>query len=380
MSKIENLPSKKTVLIIQPILAHYRKSLFSLLTNSPEFDIHIIAGKNIGNVKEIDLRSSKILANLHNKKIIAGKHSFIWQKGAVSYAKKLKPDIIVLTGVDPHLLSNLFVSIFNKIYFHSKIIWWGHANINPHAKIANIIRRFFFNLGNGIFTYSIAGMRNMQLIVNRKVAVSVVKNCINNEEYGFTDSTGFVSNQNYITVLFSGRITREKRLDILIDAIAILKTKNVKTKCLIIGDGPLRAVAEKQVSDLNLTDSINFLGELYENDSRLYFRQADIFVLPGKVGLSIIHGLSYGLPVLTSNKFEIHSPEYEIIEPGYNGDFFSGFNPGSLAEKIAEWGNIIKVNKATISEKCMNSVKNGGYTPEDMSEKMIDLFKKMSIE
>ena len=375
---MKNLPEKKSIVIVQPILAHYRDSLFARLVACPEFDIHVLAGKQIDNVKEIDEPSPKIEANLINKKIKADSHSLIWQAGVFKYVMKQRPNIIVLTGVDPHLLSNLLLAIFNKIFLHAKIIWWGHATVNSKGKTGKYFRRFFFNLGHGVFTYSNAARQNVQSLISSKIPVVAIKNCINNEEYGFNYHFDNVIERKELTILFSGRITGKKRLDILIDAMALLQNKNFEFRCLIIGEGPQKAAAEKQVLDCQLSDSVNFLGERYGKESRCYFEQADLFVLPGKVGLSIIHGLSFGLPVLTSDRLEIHSPEFEIIQPGYNGDFFSGFDPQSLSEKIIEWSKKISNNKQQIAARCISSVKEEGYTPEIMSEKMIDFFRNVS--
>ncbi len=124
---MKSLTGKKSVLIVQPILAHYRFSLFQRLASSQEFDIHIVAGKQIDNVKEIDELSPKIQATLTNKKIKAGSHNLIWQAGIIKYVRKFKPEIIVLTGVDPHLLSNLFLTFFNKFFLSFAMLHSGFS-------------------------------------------------------------------------------------------------------------------------------------------------------------------------------------------------------------------------------------------------------------
>lgn len=370
---------KKKVLIVQPILAHYRRSLFATLAASEEFDIYIIAGKQHGDIKSIADESSKVSANLINKKLQLKGHSFIWQKGAVSYAVKHKPDIIVLTGVDPHLISNLCLALVGKLFLGSAIVWWGHASTKQQGRAGEWFRKFFFNLAKGAFTYSEMGKSNLQALLKPAITISVIRNCINTEEYGFNNPVK-KNEQPILTILFSGRITREKRLDVLIDAMAVLKKRGGAAKCLVIGNGPEKAAAEKQSLTNGLDDVINFLGEQYGDACIPYFEAAHIFVLPGKVGLSIIHGLSYGLPVITTNKKEVHSPEFEIIRPGVNGDFFDEFNPESLAEKILAWRDRLSNNRKAVADNCVQSILDDGYTPEEMSNKMLDLFKKLSGE
>jgi glycosyltransferase involved in cell wall biosynthesis len=168
-------------------------------------------------------------------------------------------------------------------------------------------------------------------------------------------------------------------LDILIDALAILKEKEVRFKCFIIGNGIERSNIEKQIALYQLSDLVELLGERYQKECYAFFNQSDIFVLPGKVGLSIIHGLSYGLPVITSDKLEIHSPEYEIIKKGYNGDFFEKLDPKNLADKIILWAGKIKSGgNNEIKKQCISSIIEGDYTPQSMSNKMIQFFKTLS--
>lgn len=371
---------RKSILIIQPILAHYRNSLFQILVNSDEFDIRVLAGKQIGNIKEISSQSDRISASLTNRMLNLGKHTFIWQAGIVRYVFKQRPDMIVLTGVDPHIVSNLFISFFSKGFLNTKIIWWGHASVGSRGKGGRLFRRFFFNLANGVFTYSNEGKKNLETLIRSDIRISVIKNSINNQEYGFSHPMNNRFKDKVLTILFSGRLTMEKRIDILIDSIAILKSKSIQVSCLIIGEGPQKKIVEEMVVKNQLSEAVTFLGEKYQDEIVPYFEDADIFVLPGKVGLSIIHGLSYGLPVITSDQKDIHSPEFEILSPGYNGDFFVGFDPSSLAEKIIYWGNKIRSNKKQIADRCISSVKEMGYTPEIMSEKMIDLFRNLGCE
>jgi len=110
----------KKILIVQPLLAHYRNSLFQELVNSDKFDITVMAGKQINNIKEIPTGSPRIMDNLNNKRIKIGGHMFIWQAGVVKYTLRTKPDIVVLTGVDPHIISNLWLSVICKLFLNIK--------------------------------------------------------------------------------------------------------------------------------------------------------------------------------------------------------------------------------------------------------------------
>lgn len=52
-----------------------------------------------------------------------------------------------------------------------------------------------------------------------------------------------------------------------------------------------------------------------------FIYNADLCVSPGNVGLTAMHSLVFGCPVITHNCFEWQMPEFEAIQPGITGDF-----------------------------------------------------------
>ena len=58
---------------------------------------------------------------------------------------------------------------------------------------------------------------------------------------------------------------------------------------------------------------------------------------PGDVGLTAIHSLSYGCPVVSHNHFCSQGPEFETIIPNVTGDFFEYNNINDLADVIEKW-------------------------------------------
>ena len=81
-----------------------------------------------------------------------------------------------------------------------------------------------------------------------------------------------------------------------------------------------------------------FYGECYDEIliSELIYN-ADLCVSPGNVGLTVIHSLSFGTPVITHNNFSNQMPEFEAIEQGVTGDFFEENSIESLEQIITKW-------------------------------------------
>lgn len=64
---------------------------------------------------------------------------------------------------------------------------------------------------------------------------------------------------------------------------------------------------------------------------------ADLCVAPGNVGLTAMHTMVFGTPVISHNNFPWQMPEFEAIHPGETGDFFEMDNVDSLARTINQW-------------------------------------------
>ena len=83
---------------------------------------------------------------------------------------------------------------------------------------------------------------------------------------------------------------------------------------------------------------VHFYGPCYD-EKRLgqLLYHASVCVIPGDIGLSAIHSLTYGTPVITHNKFSTQGPEHEAIEVGISGDFYSFGEVDDLYTKIIFW-------------------------------------------
>ena len=60
-------------------------------------------------------------------------------------------------------------------------------------------------------------------------------------------------------------------------------------------------------------------------------------VSPGNVGLTAIHAMMFGTPVITHNDFPYQGPEFEAIKSGVTGDFFSKGDVDSMKMVIIKW-------------------------------------------
>lgn len=105
------------------------------------------------------------------------------------------------------------------------------------------------------------------------------------------------------TVIAVGRLSSEKGLDILIEALSILKRQGTPQRLLLVGDGPLRASLETAADRAGVAHLIEFAGEMAAEDVRARLAGADLFCLPSfneGLPISIMEAMAVGVPVVTT--------------------------------------------------------------------------------
>jgi len=133
-------------------------------------------------------------------------------------------------------------------------------------------------------------------------------------------------------VIFIGRLyNQEKDINSLIKAWRIVRRQDSNTKLHIIGDGPDYKELYNLSLDLNVQDSIVFIGEV--KDVIAHIQSARIFCLPSQyegLAISLLECMSWSLPCIVSNI----PGNSELIKDGVNGLLFEVGNVNQLAEKI----------------------------------------------
>jgi alpha-1,6-mannosyltransferase len=101
-----------------------------------------------------------------------------------------------------------------------------------------------------------------------------------------------------VTLLYVGRLSREKDLEVLIDAFKLLAARG-DYRLNIVGEGPLRGRLERQAAG---DPRIAFLGPLeYGEDLAKMYARADVFTQPSPnetFNLAVLEALASGIPVV----------------------------------------------------------------------------------
>ena len=101
---------------------------------------------------------------------------------------------------------------------------------------------------------------------------------------------------------------------------------------------------------------------------------AEICIVPGDVGLTIMHSFVYGTPVITHNNFPKHGPEFDAITDGVTGSFFIENSLDDLCCKINSWLLISTEKREEVSKKCEEIISEK-YNPKSQ----LNIFKKVFI-
>ena len=138
-------------------------------------------------------------------------------------------------------------------------------------------------------------------------------------------------------VLFLSNLLEEKGVYDLLEAIKILKDKNLFFTCCIVGgEGDITDEAlSRKISDLGISEFVQYLGKKYGEEKLRIIQSSDIFVFPTYyqkecLPLVILEAMSFGLPIITTAEGGIPS----LIENERNGLLVEAKNPKKLSFAI----------------------------------------------
>ncbi|HPZ10099.1 MAG TPA: glycosyltransferase family 4 protein [Candidatus Eremiobacteraeota bacterium] len=103
------------------------------------------------------------------------------------------------------------------------------------------------------------------------------------------------------TILYSGRLTKEKGVEILFDALRELP----RTLLRIAGKGSYEEYLQNKAKDMHLEERINFLGFLGKKELKKEYQKADILVIPSQgiegIPQVCLEGMANYLPVIATD-------------------------------------------------------------------------------
>lgn len=129
------------------------------------------------------------------------------------------------------------------------------------------------------------------------------------------------------------RLSHEKGIDMLIEALRLLKIDNIGFHLLIVGSGPEETKLMNQVSSYNLSHIVTFYGAADWETAMQLMVILDIVVVPSRFegfGLTAAEAMTASKPVVASDSFGLK----EIVIHEETGLVFQAGNTFDLSEKL----------------------------------------------
>lgn len=340
--------------------AHYRWGIFKAMAD--EFDIDFCLGPDTAytkSIKTFDYNKLPGFRKLLKNKLLVSK--FYWQSGAVSMAFKPYKKYVMLG--EAYCLSSWIVVILARL-MGKKTICWTHGWYGREDRLKRLISKWFYNMFDEILTYNdyAAHLLTQGGISPRKLRT--VGNSIDSAKYRSMRQNlhptdifrSHFGNDNPV-LLYCGRIQKSKRLDLMIDAADLLRKQGINTNLVFIGKDDENVDLPTLVHQKGMEQSVWLYGPCYDEQllAELFYNSA-VCVSPGNVGLTAVHALSCGCPVVTHNNFPFQGPEFESIRPGVTGDFFKQFDVEDLARVIRQWVDRTPQQRARTAQEAFQEV------------------------
>ncbi len=150
-------------------------------------------------------------------------------------------------------------------------------------------------------------------------------------------------------IVYFGRISFEKNIDVLINAMKFLPEFSLT----VIGSGPALNSLKKKASEIQ-EKKIKFIDALKGKELAKKVAESNAFVTAATMetqGLTLAEAMSSGMPCVGANKMAIP----ETIKEGVNGYLFEPFNAEQAAEKILK----VFSSKKLYSSLSKNALKTG---------------------
>jgi glycosyltransferase involved in cell wall biosynthesis len=365
------------VAVVYHVFAHYREAVIRELLEQDALAIRYYFFSDIESRDGIELSSIGSDSGLRFglgaecqwarvKNRWFGKY-LLWQDGVVDVALDKKFDCIIFLG-SMYYISTWLGAVIARAR-GKRVLMWTHGYLRDEPGLKGLLRKLFYRLADGFLLY---GNRAKQIMKKKgfdENSIFVVYNsldyraqqdirCSFNEAKATETRGKLFRNSQLGTLIFTGRLTKSKRVDLLLDALVELRLRGLLLNLIIVGDGPELESLREFVNRNGLESNVVFYGSCYEEKVLGgLIMTADISVSPGEVGLNAIHSMAFGTPVITHDDADRQGPEWEAVEHGLTGFFFERNSHLSLADAIFDYYSSGKA-KRYYFDNCVSKVEN----------------------
>lgn len=353
----------KDLLIIQPVLTNYRKFFFDGLSRCFKL-VEVYADLNPGEGFKSSVTGE--FKKIHTP-IIGRQNKLYYQKGIILSVLKNRPSAIFITA-DFRAIHYWIILVISSllgipVFSHGQ----GLYNKPRPSSIQKLMFRMAIFFSSKYVCYTETVRKSLMQAGIKSSDLSVMHNTVINACVVKPDEKVNTKPR----ILYVGRLRNGSNLEVLFDAMKLLKESGNEIGLDIIGDGTERCRLQELTSCFGI--DVNFFGAVY--DDRVIAdlsRSSTIGVYPGDAGLSLVHYMSLSLVPIVHDDLTRHmGPEPSYIKSGVNGLTFKRGDSMSLANTIEyalESKNTIRLSIAAYKTYC-------SLSKPSMADKLIKIMR-----
>lgn len=181
---------------------------------------------------------------------------------------------------------------------------WGpdywRAYLGARGRIGWWIERAAMRLPDEIIAASEETGRRLREHLGPRARITVAPNGIDLDAVRAARPSG-----RAVDLVVVGRLLGHKRIDMLLDAVAVLHARGREVTCRVIGAGPGRAGLVARAERLGIADAVEFRSDV-DRRQELYslVKSGRVFAFPSEregFGIAVLEALACGLPVVTTS-------------------------------------------------------------------------------
>lgn len=335
--------------------------MFRALEDLADFDFEFAADEeSVAGILIIDHHELKKRAHLRNVRL----GRILWQIGAVSEAARRRHDAYIYVG-DASITSTWIAAVIARVN-KRPVLFWTIGWHRPETGAKRVIRLTFYRLADRLLLYGHIGRQIGLGCGYPERKMSVIGNSVTSLSGDVNETSGIES----ISQLPRGRamvgavirLTPQKRLDLLIQAVAVISRSHRPVSVLLVGDGPEKERLRRLATTLGV--DLHLIGPLYTDEAiASVYRHMSVTVVPAAIGLTAIQSLSHGVPVISDDDRYAQMPEWEAIIEGVTGGTYRSGDVSSLATTITSWLDRMESEAADVRSDCRREV-DARWTPQ----------------
>ncbi|MGE5314212.1 MAG: glycosyltransferase family 4 protein [Acidobacteriota bacterium] len=365
------------VAFFQRIFAHYQAGLMKALTASSRHT-YTFYGENrdplSSGIEPVSEEVRRMLPYTICRTRHWGRHcAFQWR--AVARALYGPDDVLILEG-GLTILTNWPAMIAARLR-GKRVLLYTHGWLRRESGIRKFAKNTFYRMAHALLLYSPRARAIGESYGFDPRRLFVVYNSLDDEtilQYR-QNLTGMMRQEfrrewlgaksDLPMVVSVGRLNAAKEYPLLLEAAALLNKRGLAVTIMLVGEGPERPILAEQAMELGVT--LVLPGARYDEQflSRA-ISSASLMVIPGAAGLSVIHSLSYGTPVVVHDDDDEQGPEVEAVKEGVNG---ARFRRGSVDDLARAMRAVLEeLPKTPEVEALCRTVVDEAYSPRRMAE------------